>query len=258
MKKTLTGTSLTEGNVNYEVVKNKSKIYFNGSIWELKKYGKIEIIGKSNKKQHYFCKFENDTIVEVFGGNIKRNYIKNPNTPNKYGVGFIGQGEHKSSIKNKITKEYNLWSMMIRRCYDINYKKQTVGCENCTVDERWHNFQNFCEDIPFLDNYNFWLIDNNNYQLDKDVKVKGNKIYSKDYCKFVTRKENTGRYNRRQTLSGFTYLATRISDNYKEIFYNQTEFAEKHNLSLSSINACLHKKTKKYKDWVFEILDNDI
>ena len=47
----------------------------------------------------------------------------------------------------------------------------------CLVDEEWHNFQNFAE----------WFEDNyvEGWHLDKDILIKGNKIYSPETCCFV-------------------------------------------------------------------------
>ena len=56
------------------------------------------------------------------------------------------------------------------------------GVEVC---EEWYNFQNFaewCETQKFL---NAKDVKGKSYQLDKDILVKGNKIYSPDTCCFV-------------------------------------------------------------------------
>ena len=57
------------------------------------------------------------------------------------------------------------------------------------IDKRWLYLSNFAHDIKELPGYNEWLTDRD-YQLDKDIKISGSKIYSRDTCMFVTRKEN--------------------------------------------------------------------
>ena len=88
----------------------------------------------------------------------------------------------------KTTREYTLWTNMLRRCYYIDdecYK-------NCEVCERWHCYANFLEDLPLIEGYELW-INNNNYELDKDFKQQGTeyKIYSIETCIFIPKNENT-------------------------------------------------------------------
>ena len=51
-------------------------------------------------------------------------------------------------INREKTKEYTLWSGMLYRCYcDKNCRNRYKTYEDCYVDPRWFNFQNFCEKI---------------------------------------------------------------------------------------------------------------
>lgn len=52
---------------------------------------------------------------------------------------------------------------------------------------RWHNFQVFAN--WYTDNYPRNLA-SGEYQLDKDIRIEGNKEYGPDACKFVSRSEN--------------------------------------------------------------------
>ena len=83
-----------------QTINNKSKIYFNGSKWNIKKYGTIEIIAKLNRRNYYLCKFDDGTIVEARSSNIKAGVVKNPNYPIIYNMGYIGEGKWKSRINN--------------------------------------------------------------------------------------------------------------------------------------------------------------
>ena len=68
-----------------------------------------------------------------------------------------------------------------------------IVANDCTVDERWHNFQNFAE----------WYYDNyiEGYHLDKDILFKGNKIYSPETCCFVPQEINK-LFTKRQSKRG--------------------------------------------------------
>ena len=127
---------------------------------------------------------------------VKNGQVKNPYHKSVYGVGFIGEGEYKSKINGIITKVYTLWKHVLRRCYLSEVDIKTYSYKDVTICEEWHNFQNFAEWID--KNYNSKVMEG--WQLDKDILVKGNKIYSPETCAFVPQEINilfTKRYNSR-------------------------------------------------------------
>lgn len=96
-----------------------------------------------------------------------------------YGVGFNDVvGAYK-------TKEYRIWVAMLKRCYSDNYQKDQPSYIGCEVSEEFKTlskFSDWCRSQPvFMDS------DSN---LDKDILVKGNKVYSRDTCCFVPREIN--------------------------------------------------------------------
>lgn len=103
--------------------------------------------------------------------------VRNPFRRSVAGVGYVGEGYY-SSANSRVL--FTTWSNMLVRCYDEDALKKGITYEACSVDEIWHNFQNFamwCEYQPeFI---------NKNWCLDKDIIFKGNKIYSPDTCAFV-------------------------------------------------------------------------
>ena len=105
-----------------------------------------------------------------------------------YGVGY--DGEFKKVHYWKQAKQ--LWRNMLKRCYCEKDQKGYFG--KCEVDVRWHCFANFLEDLPHLKNFDLWLKGQNTnsdkYNLDKDLICKGNTIYSRDLCCFITEYEN--------------------------------------------------------------------
>ena len=125
-----------------------------------------------------------------------RGKIKNPNHRTLYGVGYMGQGEH--TVKRSGSREYQVWHEMLRRCYSRanDYERNKYKTyDGVTVCERWHCYQNFCEDLPMIEGYELWLNNpNEGISLDKDFKQQGvenkNKIYSLETCKFVSSEEN--------------------------------------------------------------------
>ncbi len=115
----------------------------------------------------------------------------------------MGQGVWKSKENGKTTKEYKTWLHMISRCYSKRTQQRSPTYKDVNVCERWHCFQNFCEDIKNLNGYEDWK-NLDGYELDKDIICEGRKIipkiYSPETCVFVKKKENlsesTSRNNR--------------------------------------------------------------
>lgn len=185
----------------YDIVENKSKKYFNGSSWRNKNGETFTIIAKTSEKAkngawYYLCQFEDGNIVKATPNHIYDGQIKNPYTPTLWGVGYFGEGQWKSCVNYKRTKEYNLWKRIIGCCYNPEDKDYiNYGEKGVSVDERWHNFQWFCEDIKDFENYDDWKNTEYEYALDKDMicdqKNIFPKIYSKDTCAFVKFGENS-------------------------------------------------------------------
>lgn len=128
-------------------------------------------------------KFNNGVIL--YGkqyGHVKRGDITNPYHKSVFGVGYIGQGIYKTTIDNKITKVYNTWKGVLERGYDKKCHERHPTYVDCKVYELWHNFQNFAK----------WYENNyiEGFHLDKDILIKGNKIYSPETCCFVPQEIN--------------------------------------------------------------------
>lgn len=113
---------------------------------------------------------------------IVRGSIKDKMRPTRCGVGYFGVGKYKSSVNNETTVAYRAWTDMIFRCYgDLAQKYRPTYKEN-SVCEEWHNFQTFA---AWYEIHSF-----DGCQVDKDIKVTGNKIYSPETCLCVTQEEN--------------------------------------------------------------------
>lgn len=111
--------------------------------------------------------------------NLKIGNFRNYYDRTIYGVGFIGRGKHLPYVGKKRTEAYNHWSKSMERCYSESYQKVQPSYIGCTVADEWHNFQVFGD----------WKESNEYYrlgfQLDKDLLVRGNKVYSPDTCCFL-------------------------------------------------------------------------
>lgn len=82
------------------------------------------------------------------------------------------------------TKEYDAWYGMLRRCYSEKYHAKCPTYKDVTVCDEWLYYPNFYEWLHEQENFEKWL-NGNMWALDKDILVKGNKIYSPDTCCLV-------------------------------------------------------------------------
>lgn len=109
-------------------------------------------------------------------GNILKGNLKNKYAPTVCNVGIIGD----CSVSTK-SKVYTSWVGVLKRVYGENPRH---AYRECTVDPAW--FQ--------LETFNTWFLKQrvqDAWELDKDLLVKGNKVYSEENCLFLPQAVNT-------------------------------------------------------------------
>lgn len=79
------------------------------------------------------------------------------------------------------SKCYRYWYNMLRRCYDFSYILKNKTYLDCYVCKEWFYFQNFAK--WYSENY--YEIENCKMELDKDMRYKGNKLYSPSTSYFI-------------------------------------------------------------------------
>ena len=130
-----------------------------------------------------FLKTGYETVARL--GHIKSGSVKDPYSPSTYGVGITG-AKYPITVNGVHTKEYDLWNGMLRRCYSDALKKKYPTYIDCEVSDKFKSYEYFYEwcnkQIGFS---------NKDWHLDKDLLVKGNKVYSEDTCVFIPREINS-------------------------------------------------------------------
>lgn len=153
-------------------------------------FGTLMKIIEYNNADDIWVEFQDKykTRVHTQYGHFKRGGVKNPYDKIVCGVGYHGQGKYTTKGKDgKTTKAYETWRGMIRRCYDPYKLNKNPTYIDCYVCEEWHNFQNFAE--WYYKNY--YEIEGQRTELDKDILCKGNKIYSPETCVLVPQRINS-------------------------------------------------------------------
>ena len=77
---------------------------------------------------------------------------------------------------------YKRWTSMLERCYSTKYHEKWATYKHCYV----------CDDWLYFSNFKAWM-ENQDWegkQLDKDLLIKGNMVYSPETCIFVSRQIN--------------------------------------------------------------------
>lgn len=126
------------------------------------------------------------TAKHVTYQHFKDKSVKCVYEPRLFDKGYVGEGKYNTYENGKITKMCSTWKHMIQRCYDPKYHEKQPTYIDCEVCDEWLNFQNFAEWYE----ENYYEIPGEQMNLDKDILVKGNKIYSPDTCVFVPRDIN--------------------------------------------------------------------
>ena len=127
--------------------------------------------------------------MEVQLGHIKSGKVKDPYSPSVYSIGIVGT-KYQPTINGVLTKEYDLWQNMLRRCYSEKYQKKQPTYEGCEVSDNFKSYEYFyewCNNQVGFDNKG----NGNPFQLDKDLLIKGNKVYSEDSCVFIPQEINS-------------------------------------------------------------------
>ena len=118
---------------------------------------------------------------------FKLGHVMNPYYKSVFGIGYYG-GEIPKHSTDLDYKCWNTWKGMLERCYSDKRIEVQPTYKDCTVCEEWHNYQNF--KIWFNENFIELKDKNERVCLDKDILVKGNKVYSPETCCFVPNEIN--------------------------------------------------------------------
>jgi hypothetical protein len=210
------------------------KMIKNNESYETKSNGSLVILNYIDAHNIKVKFSDTGHVITTRACQIKSGLVKDVMRRNIYGVGFIGVGIHKVSIKCVSTKAYQVWNSMIKRCYcPVSLNKDKCYRE-CSVCDDWHNFQNFA--AWFKGNYI------EGFHLDKDIKIDGNKVYSPKTCLFVSQADNAAKANAK------SYIFNSPTGDIVRI-YNLSDFCRRNNLHPSNMSAVNTGADKTYKGW---------
>lgn len=168
---------------------NKTRDSILGEVYETNNCGKCFIVDYKGRADVFVKFYYPEHVVKCSMQQLKQGNVSNPMYPTLYGVGRIGVGKHSSKTNERI---YKVWGSILQRCYSDTYHRTKIeNYKGVIVCVEWEDLQNFAEWWESNDFSNFVDEKGNSYQIDKDILVRGNKVYSPETCCFVPSEINS-------------------------------------------------------------------
>ena len=156
-----------------------------GKVCKSKSSGDFKVLKYNDSRnvwvQFVTTGFETSTTL----GNIRNGKVKDPYAHSVCGVGVLGT-KYPSRVNGVLTKEYALWCRMLERCYSDSYKKKHPTYESCEVSDKFKSYEYFYEWCHKQIGFGV-----EGFELDKDLLIKGNKVYNEDSCVFIPQEINS-------------------------------------------------------------------
>lgn len=150
-----------------------------GKIYPTKSWGDLEIIDYLGNREVYVRFVNTGYVTRTHLTSITSGCVRDRLLPSVYGVGIVGDSPIVDNEGIKL-KEYGIWCSMLARCYSKIKHAEFPSYSDCEVSENFKYFPYFKEWCKKQIGFG-----NEGWHLDKDILVKGNKIYSEDTCCFV-------------------------------------------------------------------------
>lgn len=152
----------------------------------------VRVVDYRNSKDVIIA-FKCGGTKSVYWKDLVEDKVSNPYQLREDGLTYRGYGLN-TDYKIMGVNLYDLWDNVCKRTLCTKYKGNRATYEKCTLSEKWYNFQNFLS----------WAKCNligEKFQLDKDLLLKGNKLYSEDTCCFLPKEINTALITKRSKSS---------------------------------------------------------
>ena len=154
-----------------------------GNIYKTKNCGDVKVLSCEKYSKAVVVFLQTGNVVTTSMSAVKLGQIRDKSLNSI--AGGCSLGDTKSKVNGAYKKSYMLWTNMVSRCYRGNETTKNPTYEKCEISElfkKYENFEKWCSN-----QIGFGVLDDKGepFHLDKDILVKGNKIYSEDTCCFV-------------------------------------------------------------------------
>ena len=158
----------------------KLKPLYVGQVFSTTKCGNVEVIHIKDRRKITVRFLDTENTMTTTFDNLSCGEIRDIMRPSLYGVGIVGTWDRVGK-----DREYDLWHSMLRRCYGVKELTRNPTYIGCSVSEdfkEYLKFKTWCNDQI---GFSYSDTNSKHFHLDKDLLVKGNKVYSPDTCCFI-------------------------------------------------------------------------
>lgn len=164
-----------------------AKCDFLGKVFTSKNYGDFKVVEYLGSKNIKIVFLNTGYQTTVAAETIRKGSVKDRLAPSVCGVGVVGEEVH-SDKDGKPEYPYVVWRGMIQRCYSEGTQARKPTYIGCTVDKPFHYYPTFKAwflEQPYYDTF----------ELDKDLLVEGNTVYSPTTCTMLPAEINSALAN---------------------------------------------------------------
>lgn len=221
-----------------------------GKIYQSNNFGKFKVVEYNSSTSVVVEFLDTGYRTTAQKTSILLGQVRDRLVPSLYGVGVIGDTPTKEN--GKFTKLYTAWKGMLERCYTEKSLAKCPTYLGCSVSDNFKNFTFFKE----------WAekqvgSDKDGWNLDKDILVRGNKIYSEDTCCFVPQEVNKIFTNMKNTNSGLVGVNKRPTGKYYATVKHsgKIHYLGSYATEVEAFQAYKQAKEKFVKDTAMEYKD---
>lgn len=149
-----------------------------GTVFTSNRFGDFVVTRYENSKSVSIKFIDTGYETETLLSHVREGKVQDNFSKTCYGVGYIGNTKTSKGGNHK--ESYSLWKDMLKRCYNLQYQNKRVSYKDCRVSDTflsYEKFEDWCgKQVGF---------GKDGFRLDKDILIKGNKVYSPETCCFV-------------------------------------------------------------------------
>lgn len=220
--------------LEYEIIakidKNKARVRFTKSKFEKDVYlsyisnntvrdnsvhiDKYEIGNKFfNKEGHEFeiidkykdyrtVRFLKTGFVKIAGiKEIRNKSVRDYMEKTIFGIGMLGDVSNENRSSKEYKTIYSRWYKMLERCYSSECDGyNSYGGRGVYVCDEWLVFKNYIDDLRKKENYDNLIKSPKIWHIDKDILIKGNKVYSNENTLIIEASKNVKERNNRKGI----------------------------------------------------------
>ena len=154
-----------------------------GDVFKTKSYGDLTVTKYINSQDVHVMFINTGYQTVTLASNIRRGLVKDRLSRSIYGVGITGDIDLK--VNGQYLKEYKIWKGVLRRCYSEYCHNTQPTYAECSMSKDFQYFPYFMQWCSKQTGFGSLDDKGRPFTLDKDILIKGNKLYSEDTCCFV-------------------------------------------------------------------------